>query len=87
MQTRLFGMGFCPDARVTVQCADRGSLIVSVGDARYALSRGIAMKILVGEWADWVVTDALNPLLYLAVIGAFGFLACGKELFRGIRAA
>ncbi|MFA7563390.1 MAG: FeoA family protein [Methanoculleus sp.] len=49
MQTRLFGMGFCPDARVRVQCADRGSLIVSVGDARYALSRGIAMKILVGE--------------------------------------
>ena len=49
MQTRLFGMGFCPDARVTVQCADRGSIFVSVGDARYALSRGIAMKILVGE--------------------------------------
>ena len=47
MQARLFGMGFCPDARVTVQCADRGSIIVSVGDARYALSRGIAMKILV----------------------------------------
>ncbi|HNT09221.1 FeoA family protein, partial [Methanoculleus sp.] len=53
MQTRLFGMGFCPEARVTVQCADRGSLIVSVGDARYALSRGIAMKILV-EYAKAV---------------------------------
>ncbi len=49
MQTRLFGMGFCPDARVKVQCADRGSIIVSVGDARYALSRGMAMKILVRE--------------------------------------
>jgi ferrous iron transport protein A len=49
MQARLFGMGFCPDARVKVQCADRGSIIVSVGDARYALSRGIAMKILVGS--------------------------------------
>jgi len=48
MQSRLCGMGFHPDARVTVQCADRGSIIVSVGDARYALSRGIAMKILVG---------------------------------------
>ncbi|MDD3917694.1 MAG: FeoA family protein [Synergistaceae bacterium] len=48
MQARLLGMGFCPDARVTVQCADRGSIIVSVGDARYALSRGIAMKIFVG---------------------------------------
>jgi ferrous iron transport protein A len=48
MRSRLSGMGFCPDTRVTVQCTDRGSLIVSVGDARYALSRGIAMKILVG---------------------------------------
>jgi ferrous iron transport protein A len=48
MQARLFGMGFCPDARVKVQCADRGSIIVSVGDARYALSKGIAMKIIVG---------------------------------------
>ncbi|MDV2480664.1 ferrous iron transport protein A [Methanoculleus sp. Wushi-C6] len=47
MQARLFGMGFCPDARVTVRSADRGSIIVSVGDARYALSKGAAMKILV----------------------------------------
>lgn len=48
MQTRLFGMGLHPETRVTVRCAGRGSIIVSVGDARYALSRGIAMKILVG---------------------------------------
>ncbi|MDD2472642.1 MULTISPECIES: FeoA family protein [unclassified Methanoculleus] len=47
MRSRLSGMGFCPETRVTVQCADRGSLIVSVGDARYALSRGVAMKVLV----------------------------------------
>ncbi len=51
MQARLFGMGFCPDSRVTVRSADRGSIIVSVGDARYALSRGMAMKILVREAA------------------------------------
>jgi Fe2+ transport system protein FeoA len=44
-------MGFCPDSRVTVRSADRGSIIVSVGDARYALSRGMAMKILVREAA------------------------------------
>lgn len=51
MRLRLSGLGLCPDARVRVQCADRGSLIVSVGDARYALSRGIAMKVLVKEAA------------------------------------
>jgi ferrous iron transport protein A len=49
VRLRLAGMGLCPGARVRAQCVDRGSLIVSVGDARYALSRGIAMKILVGE--------------------------------------
>ncbi len=47
LRLRLSEMGLCPDARVLVQCADRGSLIVSVGDARYALSRGIAAKIFV----------------------------------------
>jgi ferrous iron transport protein A len=49
MLLRLCEMGLCPDAKVLVQCADRGSIIVSVGDARYALSRGIATKILVVE--------------------------------------
>ncbi|MDK2974084.1 MAG: ferrous iron transport protein [Methanofollis sp.] len=47
MRLRLTGMGLCPETRVKVQCANRGSLIVSVGDARYALSRGMATKILV----------------------------------------
>ncbi|ACL17611.1 FeoA family protein [Methanosphaerula palustris] len=45
---RLVAMGIYPDSRVTVVCADRGSLIISVADSRYALSRGMAMKILVG---------------------------------------
>jgi ferrous iron transport protein A len=40
-------MGFCPDVRVKVVSADRGSVIVSVGGARYALSRGAAMKVMV----------------------------------------
>jgi len=40
-------MGLHPDSKVTVVCADRGSLIVSVAGSRYALSRGIAMKIFV----------------------------------------
>ena len=47
LQTRLFGMGFCPDVRVKVVSADRGSVIVSVGGARYALSRAAAMKVMV----------------------------------------
>jgi ferrous iron transport protein A len=45
----LSAMGLSPGARVTVVCADRGSLIVSVAGSRYALSRGMAMKILVCE--------------------------------------
>jgi len=49
LQTRLFGMGFCLDVQVKVVSADRGSVIVSVGDARYALSRGAAMKVMVWD--------------------------------------
>jgi ferrous iron transport protein A len=46
---RLGAMGIHNESRVTVVCADRGSLIVSVAGSRYALSRGMAMKILVGS--------------------------------------
>lgn len=42
---------------------------------------------LIGEWTDWSAADAVNPLLYLAVIGVLGLLAWGKEFFRGVRAA
>jgi ferrous iron transport protein A len=45
----LTAMGLSPGSRVTVVCADRGSLILSVAGSRYALSRGMAMKILVSE--------------------------------------
>jgi len=45
---RLMAMGICLESRVTVVSADRGSLIVSVGESRYALSQGMAMKVIVG---------------------------------------
>lgn len=51
MLRRLAAMGIHPESRVTVVCSDRGSLIVSVAGTRYALSRGMAMKILVGATA------------------------------------
>ncbi|MFA4861445.1 ferrous iron transport protein A [Methanoregula sp.] len=49
MLKRLVAMGIHPSGRLTVVCADRGSLIVSVAGSRYALSKGMAMKILVGR--------------------------------------
>lgn len=48
MLNHLAAMGIFPGSRLSVVCADRGSLIVAVGDTRYALSHGMAMKILVG---------------------------------------
>jgi ferrous iron transport protein A len=49
MYRRLTAMGLSPQSLVTVVCADRGSLIISVAGARYALSKGMAMKILVAD--------------------------------------
>ncbi|MFA5294794.1 MAG: FeoA family protein [Methanoregulaceae archaeon] len=49
MLRRLSSMGLHPSSCVEVVCADRGSLIVSVAGCRYALSRGMAMKVLVQE--------------------------------------
>jgi Fe2+ transport system protein FeoA len=54
MRVRLSGMGLCPEARVTIRSANQGSVIVAVGDARYALSRGIAAKILIRETQETV---------------------------------
>jgi ferrous iron transport protein A len=48
MLQRLSAMGIRSGNRVGVVCADRGSLIVSVAGTRYAISHGMAMKILVG---------------------------------------
>ncbi|MDD5144210.1 FeoA family protein [Methanoregula sp.] len=47
MIQRLSAMGIHPKSRLTVVCSDRGPLIVSVAGTRYALSKGMAMKILV----------------------------------------
>ncbi len=47
MVRRLSAMGIHPKSRLTVVCSDRGPLIVSVAGTRYALSKGMAMKILV----------------------------------------
>lgn len=44
---RLYALGLVPEARVTVITRDRGSIIVSVCGCRYALSRGMAMKVLI----------------------------------------
>jgi len=47
---RLVAMGIYSSSRVTVVCSDRGSLIISVAGTRYALSKGTAMKIMVGGY-------------------------------------
>jgi ferrous iron transport protein A len=46
---RLIEMGFTENTVIKVLRADRGCLIVLVNGSRYALSRGIAMKIMVSE--------------------------------------
>jgi ferrous iron transport protein A len=51
MLRRLAAMGIHPASRLTVVCSYRGSLIISVAGTRYALSKGMAMKILVGTGA------------------------------------
>ncbi len=49
MYRRFAAMGISPESLITVICADRGSLIISAAGARYALSKGMAMKIYVAE--------------------------------------
>jgi len=51
---RLVAMGIYPTSKVTVVCSDRGSLIVSVAGSRYALSKGMAMKIFVNPDTECV---------------------------------
>ncbi len=46
---RLIEMGFIKNANVKILRSDRGCLIVFVNGAKYALSKGIAMKIMVSE--------------------------------------
>jgi len=49
LSRRLIEMGFTEDTVVRILRADRGCLIVLVNGSRYAISRGIAMKIMVTE--------------------------------------
>ena len=44
---RLIEMGFTQNSTVKILRSDRGCLIVSLKGCKYALSKGIAMKILV----------------------------------------
>ena len=46
---RLTEMGFTENAMVKILRSDRGCLIVTMGGCRYALSKGIAMKIMVAD--------------------------------------
>jgi len=49
MYRRFTAMGISPKSKITVICADRGSLIIMAAGTRYALSRGMAMKIYVAN--------------------------------------
>ena len=51
MLRRLAAMGIHPGSDLAVVCSDRGSLIVAVAGTRYALSKGMAMKIVVAPAA------------------------------------
>ena len=49
LMRRLIEMGFTKNSNVKMLKSDRGCLIVIVGGSKYALSKGIAMKIMVVE--------------------------------------
>jgi ferrous iron transport protein A len=47
LMRRLIEMGFTENAGVRILRSDRGNLIVDVNGCKYALSKGMAMKIMV----------------------------------------
>ncbi len=47
LKRRLVEMGFCENSTVKIHRADRGALVVVVNGSKYALGRGMAMKIMV----------------------------------------
>ncbi|MHC1754721.1 MAG: ferrous iron transport protein A [Methanosarcina sp.] len=47
LKRRLTEMGFTPSSSVRLIGCERGALLVSVNGTRYALGRGMAMKIMV----------------------------------------
>jgi ferrous iron transport protein A len=46
---RLTEMGFTGNTKIKILRSDRGFLIVSIKGSKYALSKGIAMKIMVTD--------------------------------------
>jgi F0F1-type ATP synthase assembly protein I len=90
------GAVFIAGVRKLAAGAGEGAIFVSVGvllSVAFGLVELLALcamgvdAYLVGEWADWSAADSMNPLLYLAVIGAVGFLAWGRTFLRGLSAA
>ena len=49
LSRRLIEIGFTKNSKVKILRSDRGCLIVSLEGCKYALSKGIAMKIMVTE--------------------------------------
>jgi ferrous iron transport protein A len=47
LKRRLTEMGFTPSSSVRLMGCERGNLLVNVNGTRYALGKGIAMKIMV----------------------------------------
>ncbi|WP_214020177.1 hypothetical protein [Methanoculleus sp.] len=90
------GAVFIAGVRKLAAGSGEGAIFVSVGfllSVAFGLVELLALcalgldAYLVGEWAEWSVADAVNPLLYLAVLGAVGFLAWGRTFLRGLTAA
>ncbi|MCC4767183.1 ferrous iron transport protein A [Methanosarcina sp. DH1] len=47
LKRRLTEMGFTPSSSIRLIGCERGNLLVNVNGARYALGKGMAMKIMV----------------------------------------
>jgi len=46
---RLTEMGFTENAKIKILSSERGGLIIFLNNSKYALSKGISMKIFVSE--------------------------------------
>ncbi len=89
----VIGVVFATGAWKLSRGAGEGSSFISVGillSVIFGLVEVLSLcalgidAYLVGEWTEWSVADAVNPLLYLAAIGAVGFFAWGREFVRGL---
>ena len=90
------GTVFAVGARKLFAGSGEGAIFVSIGvlfSVAFGLVELLALlatgldAYLIGEWAEWSAADAVNPLLYLAVLGAAGFLAWERKFLRGLVAA